>query len=79
MWKRKSGKKFGWVVDLYGLGGVALEEFGDSRENLVIHEKKDWDFRRIEEEIKCRFWSWCVEEEWQNKMLVLRIGQKKLL
>lgn len=23
-------------------------------------EHKEWNFRRIEEEIKCQFWSWCV-------------------
>lgn len=28
--------------------------------NAVIFDHKEWDLRRIEEEIKCRFWSWCV-------------------
>lgn len=28
--------------------------------NKVIHEQQQWDFRKMEEEIKCRFWSWCV-------------------
>lgn len=25
---------------------------------VIKFERKDWNFRRIEEEIKCRFWSW---------------------
>lgn len=26
--------------------------------NAVKFEQKEWNFRRIEEEIKCRFWNW---------------------
>lgn len=28
--------------------------------NAFKFEHKDWNFSRIEEEIKCRFWSWCL-------------------
>lgn len=28
--------------------------------NAVLFEGLEWDFRRVENEIKCRFWSWCV-------------------
>lgn len=25
-------------------------------------EQKEWDFRRIEEEIKCWLWNWCTSK-----------------
>lgn len=28
--------------------------------NAVIFEGKEWDSKKVEEEIKCRFWSWCL-------------------
>lgn len=28
--------------------------------NAVLFEDKEWNFRKLEMEIKCRFWSWCV-------------------
>lgn len=28
--------------------------------NAVLFDEKEWDFRRIEAEIKCRYWSWCA-------------------
>lgn len=28
--------------------------------NAVHFEHKEWNIRRIEEEIKCRFWNWCL-------------------
>lgn len=28
--------------------------------NLVLFNHKDWDFKRIKKEVKCRYWSWCL-------------------
>lgn len=28
--------------------------------NDVLFSNKEWNFRRIGDEIKCRFWSWCA-------------------
>lgn len=38
------------------MGNLEMEEFG--RFNGM-----EWDYRRIENEIKCRYWSWCVVKE----------------
>lgn len=37
-----------WLLDPHNLGNLEVEEFGDVEAN-------EWDFRRIEEEIKCQF------------------------
>lgn len=31
--------------------------------NTARFELQEWNFRKIEEEVKCRFWSWCVAKE----------------
>lgn len=52
--------------------------------NAKLFQGLEWDLRRIENEIKCRFWSWCVVKDeadlcmsfitWATKNLVVSWG-----
>lgn len=42
--------------------------------NSVKFNQKEWNFRRIEEAIKCYFWSWCMVRERRKVVGVLRSG-----
>ncbi|KAL6545130.1 hypothetical protein OROHE_009795 [Orobanche hederae] len=34
--------------------------------NKVIFENGEWDFKRMEDEIRCRYWSWCAVKGFAN-------------
>lgn len=67
-WKRRLGGLwicFVWVVWKW--------------RNPVLFSRNEWDFKRIEEEIKCRFWNWCVvKHEEVGKLSYVVWSQKTL-